>query len=294
MARINLLPWRAERRKQRQREFGVMLGMAALGGLLLSLLIWFYYDMQVSGQQERNAYLQTEIDKVKKQNEEIKRLDEQKSRLLARKAVIEQLQAKRSQMVHLFDALVRTIPDGVVLTSLKQDGDMLTLEGRTQSNARVSAYMRNLAVSGWMTNPELSIIEASNPEKDKEIRPGGPVADIKALPYLFKVTVKLPAQSDETTTPGLNADGSVTAPAADAPAVAPLVAGPDAAAPAAGPAPAQPGAAPAPAAAPANAPAAQPAPTAPAAKPAAPPKPEGSRLAQPPQAFHAPLQGDRA
>ncbi|WP_313054198.1 PilN domain-containing protein [Stenotrophomonas cyclobalanopsidis] len=293
MARINLLPWRAERRKQRQREFGVMLGMAALGGLLLSLLIWFYYDMQVSGQQERNAYLQTEIEKVKKQNEEIKRLDEQKSRLLARKAVIEQLQAKRSQMVHLFDALVRTIPDGVVLTALTQDGDMLTLEGRTQSNARVSAYMRNLEVSGWMTNPELSIIEASNPEKDKEIRAGGPVADIKALPYLFKVTVKLPAQSDESTTPGLNADGSVTAPAADAPAVAPLVAGPDAAAPAAGPAPAQPGAAPAPAA-PANAPAAQPAPTAPAAKPAAPPKPEGSRLAQPPQAFHAPLQGDRA
>jgi len=291
MARINLLPWRAERRKQRQREFGVMLGMAALGGLLLSLLIWFYYDMQVSGQQERNAYLQTEIDKVKKQNEEIKRLDEQKSRLLARKAVIEQLQAKRSQMVHLFDALVRTIPDGVVLTALTQDGDMLTLEGRTQSNARVSAYMRNLEVSGWMTNPELSIIEASNPEKDKEIRAGGPVADIKALPYLFKVTVKLPAQSDESTSPGLNADGSVATPAAAAPAVAPLSAGQDAAAPPAG----QP---PAPAAAPANAPAAQPAPTAPAVQPAtqpaAPPKPEGSRLAQPPQAFHAPLQGDRA
>ncbi len=291
MARINLLPWRAERRKQRQREFGVMLGMAALGGLLLSLLIWFYYDMQVSGQQERNAYLQTEIDKVKKQNEEIKRLDEQKSRLLARKAVIEQLQAKRSQMVHLFDALVRTIPDGVVLTALTQDGDMLTLEGRTQSNARVSAYMRNLEVSGWMTNPELSIIEASNPEKDKEIRAGGPVADIKALPYLFKVTVKLPAQSDESTTPGLNADGSVATPAAAAPAVAPLSAGQDAAAPPAG----QPSA---PAAAPANAPVAQPAPTAPAVQPAtqpaAPPKPEGSRLAQPPQAFHAPLQGDRA
>ena len=87
MARINLLPWRAERRKQRQREFGIMLGMAALGGLLLSLLIWFYYDMQVSGQNDRNAYLQTEIDKVKEQNKEIDRLDEQKNRLLARKAV---------------------------------------------------------------------------------------------------------------------------------------------------------------------------------------------------------------
>ncbi|MGE6333649.1 PilN domain-containing protein [Stenotrophomonas sp. NPDC077659] len=288
MARINLLPWRAERRKQRQREFGVMLGMAALGGLLLSLLIWFYYDMQVSGQQDRNAYLQAEIDKVKKQNEEIKRLDEQKSRLLARKAVIEELQAKRSQMVHLFDALVRTIPDGVVLTALTQDGDMLTLEGRTQSNARVSAYMRNLEVSGWMTNPELSIIQASNPEKDKDLRPGGPVADIKALPYVFKVRVKLPAQSDESTLPGLNADGTVSAPDAAAPAVAPLAAGPDAAAPAApatpGQAPAQPGAAPAPAAAPAKAPAAPPAPA----------KTEGTRLAQPPQASHAPLTGDRA
>ncbi|WP_295520922.1 PilN domain-containing protein [uncultured Stenotrophomonas sp.] len=293
MARINLLPWRAERRKQRQREFGVMLGMAALGGLLLSLLIWFYYDMQVSGQQDRNAYLQTEIEKVKKQNEEIKRLDEQKNRLLARKAVIEQLQAKRSQMVHLFDALVRTIPDGVVLTALTQDGDMLTLEGRTQSNARVSAYMRNLEVSGWMTSPELSIIEASAPDKDAS--QSNLLADVKALPYKFKVTVKLPAQSDESTTPGLNADGSVAAPGAAGPVVAPLAAGADAAS--AAPAPAQPGAAPAPPpapAAPAKAPAAQPAPAAPAATPAAPPKPEGSRLAQPPQAFHAPLQGDRA
>ncbi len=122
MARINLLPWRAERRKQRQREFYAMLGMAAIGGLLLSLLIWFYYDRQVSGQMDRNAYLEAEIEKVKEQNKEIDRLDAQKDRLLARKKVIEELQAKRSQMVHLFDALVRTIPDGVVLTALQQEG----------------------------------------------------------------------------------------------------------------------------------------------------------------------------
>lgn len=298
MARINLLPWRAERRKQRQREFGIMLGMAALGGLLLSLLIWFYYDMQVSGQSDRNAYLQTEIDKVKEQNKEIDRLDEQKNRLLARKAVIEQLQAKRSQMVHLFDALVRTIPDGVVLTALQQEGDVLTLEGRTQSNARVSAYMRNLEVSGWMTNPELAIIEAREPDKDKDGRATGPVADIKALPYVFKVKVKLPAQSEEAgATPGLNPDGSVAGTAPVAPAVAPLSAGPDAAAPALAAPPT--GSTPAPAATPATAPAQVPAPAATPAPtkpvPAAPAtKPEGSRLAQPPQAFHAPLQGDRA
>ena len=187
MARINLLPWRAERRKQRQREFYAMLGMAAIGGLLLSLLIWFYYDRQVSGQMDRNAYLEAEIEKVKEQNKEIDRLDAQKDRLLARKKVIEELQAKRSQMVHLFDALVRTIPDGVVLTALQQEGDMLTLEGRTQSNARVSAYMRNLETSGWMTKPELSIIEA-RPEEVKTLTNTGAGS---ALPYVFTLQVRL-------------------------------------------------------------------------------------------------------
>ena len=227
MARINLLPWRAERRKQRQREFYAMLGLAAFGGLLLSLMIWFYYDRQVSGQGERNTFLQAEIDKVKLQNKEIDRLDSQKDRLLARKAVIEELQSKRSQMVHLFDALVRTIPDGVVLTALKQEGDVLTLEGRTQSNARVSAYMRNLETSGWMTNPELSIIEARDPEKEKEAK-ALPLADIGALPYVFVVKVKLPAQSEESV---LNPDGSVadpnapTAPSPDAATLAPLAPG---------------------------------------------------------------------
>lgn len=237
MARINLLPWRAERRKQRQREFYAMLGLAAVGGLLLSLMVWFYYDRQVSGQGERNTFLQAEIDKVKLQNKEIDRLDAQKDRLLARKAVIEELQSKRSQMVHLFDALVRTIPDGVVLTALKQEGDVLTLEGRTQSNARVSAYMRNLETSGWMTNPELSIIEARDPEKEKEAKTL-PLADVSALPYVFVVKVKLPAQSEESP---LNPDGSVADPnapvAADPAALAPLAPG-DAAAPAAAPAPA--------------------------------------------------------
>lgn len=277
MARINLLPWRAERRKQRQREFYAMLGMAAIGGLLLSLVIWFYYDRQVSGQMDRNAYLEAEIEKVKEQNKEIDRLDAQKERLLARKKVIEELQAKRSQMVHLFDALVRTIPDGLVLTALKQEGDVLTLEGRTQSNARVSAYMRNLETSGWMTNPELSIIEARAPDKEKDGR-GSPVSDLGALPYVFVVKVKLPAQTEAST---LNPDGSVADPAAagvavdpDAADIAPLSAGDGNAA--------------APASAPAGAPATD---TAPAAtEPAA---PAGSRLtpAAPPQSPPSPAAG---
>ena len=177
MARINLLPWRAERRKQRQKEFGVMLAFAALAGLALWFLVNSYYNGQISGQEERNAYLQDQISQVDTKIKEIEELDRQKSRLLARKEVIEQLQANRSQMVHLFDSLVRTIPDGVVLTSIKQEGEKLTLEGRSQSNARVSTYMRNLEGSGWMTTPELSIIEATGA--------------VKGLPYAFSLTVTL-------------------------------------------------------------------------------------------------------
>jgi type IV pilus assembly protein PilN len=177
MARINLLPWRAERRKVRQKEFGVMLALAALAGLVLWFLVNSYYNNQISGQEERNAYLQTQITQVDGKIKEIEELDKQKARLLARKEVIEQLQANRSQMVHLFDSLVRTIPDGVVLTSIKQEGEKLTLEGLSQSNARVSTYMRNLEGSGWMTRPELSIIEARGA--------------VKGLPYAFSLTVTL-------------------------------------------------------------------------------------------------------
>ncbi len=193
MAQINLLPWRAERRKQREREFYAMLGMSALVGVLVSLLVWSYYQRQIDGQNERNRFLAAEIDKVKRQNAEIDALDTKKERLLARKSVIEQLQANRSQMVHLFDSLVRTIPDGVVLTAVKQDGDALSLEGRSQSNARVSAYMRNLESSGWMTDPDLSIIEARSPVKDK----GAPVASSgRMLPFVFTLKVKLAHPGD--------------------------------------------------------------------------------------------------
>ena len=177
MARINLLPWRAERRKSRQKEFAGMLGLSALAGVLVAFLIVSFYNGRIGGQTERNDFLRGEITKVDGQIKEIEQLDQKKSKLLARKEVIEQLQSNRSQMVHLFDSLVRTIPDGVTLTAIKQEGDILTLSGRSQSNARVSTYMRNLESSGWMTNPDLNIIEA------KEGNPG--------LPYEFNLKVKL-------------------------------------------------------------------------------------------------------
>ncbi len=235
MARINLLPWRAERRAQRQRDFYGMLGLAAVAGLLLSLLVWFHYDRQVSGQKARNQFLTAEIAKVEEQNKEIEALDRQKDRLLARKKVIEQLQADRSQMVHLFDSLVRTIPDGVVLRNIKQEGEILTLEGRAQSNARVSAYMRNLEGSGWMTKPDLSIIEAKG-EDDKTATAG------RALPYVFSLKVQL-ATPDPDAQPAADVAGGESEPAGlppgaeSAPADAAPVEGapepaPDAAAPA--------------------------------------------------------------
>ena len=239
MARINLLPWRAERRKQRQKEFGIMLALSALGAVLLSFIIISYYSGQISGQNERNAFLRDQITEVDKKITEIEELDKKKAKLLARKEVIEQLQSNRSQMVHLFDSLVRTIPDGAVLTSIKQDESQLTLEGKAQSNARVSTYMRNLEGSGWMTKPDLSIIEAKG--------------DDKGLPYQFILTVTLanpnaPKDEDGDGVPDAPAAPVVPAPAADG-SVAPPADGATApaapAAPATSPAatPAQPGAA---------------------------------------------------
>ena len=212
MARINLLPWREERRKARQKEFMTMLALAALAGVVVWFLVNMYYNSQIDGQTERNTYLQDQITQVDKQLSEIEQLDKQKSRLLARKEVIEQLQANRSQMVHLFDSLVRTIPDGVVLTSVKQEGDKLTLQGRAQSNSRVSIYMRALEGSGWMTKPELSVIEAK--------------AGDNSLPYAFTLTVML---ADPNSVKNADADG-----APDAPAAQPAQVSPGAAAPAQG------------------------------------------------------------
>ena len=229
MARINLLPWRAERRRLRQKEFMAMLGMSALAAVLVSFLIYLYYNAQISGQGERNDFLRDQITQVDAKIKEIDELDKKKAKLLARKEVIEQLQANRSQMVHLFDSLVRTIPDGVTLTTIQQNGDVLTLKGRSQSNARVSTYMRNLEGSGWMTSPELSVIEARGTNK--------------GLPYEFDLQVKL---ANPNAPKDINGDGVPDAPV-PVPVAAPVDVTPPAAAattaappPATAPAPAAP------------------------------------------------------
>jgi type IV pilus assembly protein PilN len=173
MAKINLLPWRAERRKLRQKEFYAMLGGTALAAVLIAFGVVKFYDNLIDNQNGRNAYLKDQIATLDKQIKEIEALDKKKAELLARKAVIEQLQANRSQMVHLFDDLVRTIPDGVRLSSVKQAGNQLTLEGMTQSNARVSSYMRNIEAAEWLTSADLGVIEIKG--------------DDKAMPYFFRM-----------------------------------------------------------------------------------------------------------
>jgi type IV pilus assembly protein PilN len=136
-----------------------------------------FIGTQIDAQTERNATLSREITALDAQIKEIEELDRQRDRLIARKEIIEQLQATRSQMVHLFDELVRTLPDGVQLQSIKQSGQTLTLEGVAQSNARVSAYMRNLDASAWLKNSEVIKIEAKSADK--------------AVPYVFTLTVSL-------------------------------------------------------------------------------------------------------
>jgi len=186
MARINLLPWRADRRKQREREFYMLLIASAVGGVFALLVLVGWMGARIDNQQERNTYLQTEIKSLDKQIEEIKELDKTRSHLLTRKQIIEQLQSNRAQMVHLFDEMVRTIPDGVRLTSMKQAGDILTLEGVAESNARVASYMRNIDGSPWMGRTDLRKIENKAGSKDVD----------KKAPYVFSLDVKLRKPED--------------------------------------------------------------------------------------------------
>ena len=160
MARINLLPWREERRKLRNREAQTLFLATAFAAVLVVFLIVFQYGRLIDGQLARNQMLQTEIAAVDRKIKEVEEFEKERSRLLSRKQIIEQLQSSRSVMVHLFDDLVRTLPEGVRLNSIKQTGDQLTLDGSAESNARVSEYMRKLETSEWMGSPDLQIVEA--------------------------------------------------------------------------------------------------------------------------------------
>jgi type IV pilus assembly protein PilN len=162
MIRINLLPWREARRKAHNLQFYILMGMVAGLAASIVLLVHGYYATRISTQTERNRFLKDENAKLDKEIEEIKKLKEEIQALLSRKQVIETLQADRAQTVYLLEQLVRQIPDGVYLRSIKQTGLKVKLDGYAQSNARVSTLMRNLEASPYLENPDLVEIKVAS------------------------------------------------------------------------------------------------------------------------------------
>ena len=160
MPRVNLLPWRAELRRQRRTEYLGALGICALVTVVIIGTIYFYYNALIDQENNRNNYMTGQITLLDKKIAEIKALEKEKENLIARMKAIETLQTSRPVIVHLFDELVSSLPDGVYLTSVAQSGDTVTIKGVAQSNARVSNYMRNIEGSVWLKDPKLTVIQS--------------------------------------------------------------------------------------------------------------------------------------
>ena len=161
MPRINLLPWREEERKKRQRDFGIAAGAAVVAGIVVVGLTIFVYNQMIDGQQQRNERLRQEIAELEKSITEIDNLERQKERLIARMEIIEELQKSRPEIVHLFDEMVRQLPEGVYLTDMRQNGNRVELRGVAQSSTRVSALMRQIDASEWLSDPEVERVETT-------------------------------------------------------------------------------------------------------------------------------------
>jgi type IV pilus assembly protein PilN len=160
MIPINLLPHRAARRKAQQRQFFVLVGMTAAIAAGIVIFVHIFFAGRIETQVERNKYLESEIVALDKQIDEIRKLKEQTQALLARKRVVESLQTNRTETVRLLDQLVRQLPDGVYLKTVKQTGQKVNVIGYATSNARVSTLMRNFEASPWLESPALIEIKA--------------------------------------------------------------------------------------------------------------------------------------
>ena len=166
-ARINLLPHREERRKRSRQHFYILSGGTALLGLLIVGAMHIFVAGKIDAQEERNKFLKAEITKLEKEISEINSLKDQIGALLARKNIIETLQADRAQTVHLLDELAKQTPDGVYLRAVSQKGPGLSVLGYAQSNAMVSTLMRNIEASQWLANPQLIEVKASTVDKKR-------------------------------------------------------------------------------------------------------------------------------
>jgi type IV pilus assembly protein PilN len=196
--KVNLLPHREERRKRSRTHFAVLAGMTAALGIVIVGMVWFVFQQRIDQQEDRNKFMKSEIAKLDKEIDEIKDVKDKISALLARKQVIETLQTDRVQTVHLLDELVRQMPEGVFLKSVRQRGGGINLVGYAQSNARVSTLMRNIESSPWLANPKLIEIKGST------------LGKMRISEFNMDLAMKRPTAPD--------AKAAAAAPAASAPA----------------------------------------------------------------------------
>jgi len=187
MARINLLPWREEQRKERQRQFMSSMLLTAILGVVLVFLTGFIFDRKISHQQSRNELVQREITALEVRIKKIEELERTRARLISRKQVIERLQASRSTTVELLDKLAKSIPVGITLTTVRQQGNALALVGSSQSNARVSAYLRELDANDLFLNPQLDFVRSA----------ARPVTPTEPYEFSIKVNLRPPKSTDE-------------------------------------------------------------------------------------------------
>lgn len=179
MARINLLPWREEQRRERQRQFLLTLLITAVLGVVVVFIVGVVYDQKINHQQLRNDLVKSEIRGLEKRIKRIDELERTRARLISRKQVIERLQASRSMTVELLDNLAKSIPVGITLATIRQQGSTLALVGSSQSNARVSAYLRELESNDLFIRPQLDYVRTAT----KNASP--------TEPYEFSIRVNL-------------------------------------------------------------------------------------------------------
>jgi type IV pilus assembly protein PilN len=188
MPRINLLPWRDEQRKERKLAFGVAIGGATLAALVAMGATYMMFGSMIDAQDSRNERLREEIKLLDKQIEEINALESSKQKFIARMEIIEKLQRSRPEIVHLFDEIVRQLPEGVYLTGVKQTDKRLKFEGVAQSSTRVSTFMRNIDGSEWLKNPELAVVQTGQSSGSSftlfadQVSNAGTEADMKKAP----------------------------------------------------------------------------------------------------------------
>lgn len=196
MARINLLPWREEARRERQRQFLYSLMGTLVLGAILVLIVGMFFDQRITHQESRNQQIQVEINRLEQRIARIAELERTRDRLLSRKQIIESLQASRSLTVELLDKLAKTIPVGITLTNVRQQGANLTLLGTSQSNARVSAYLQSLEEMDLFVRPELQYVRAAQ-------NPPTPIET-----YEFAISVRLDNTKDDEQEAGMEPVGA--------------------------------------------------------------------------------------